>query len=93
MTALKGNKSFPPTKRGFERGNFSEGSFGEINKFREGIGLRPIERKERDCLKCGIKFMSVSIGNHMCYHCGAYYDENLEGSLVQGNRKISPTAS
>lgn len=42
----------------------------ELNAFREKEGLPPLRRKERNCLKCKIKF--ITIDNRLCNRCNIH---------------------
>lgn len=46
----------------------------EINAFRIKEGLQPLRRRERKCLKCEIKFVSIDarLCNRCCIHNKAY---------------------
>jgi len=45
----------------------TEKELEEINAFRQKEGMRPLQRKERKCLKCEVKFMSID--TRMCNRC------------------------
>ena len=45
----------------------------KINKFRISMGIRPIEPKIRECLKCSRDFESQDINNRVCYGCSKQY--------------------
>jgi len=42
----------------------------EINAFRQKEGMRPLQRKEKQCLKCEIKF--ISIETRLCNRCNTH---------------------
>jgi hypothetical protein len=42
----------------------------ELNEFREKEGLPPLIRKERNCLKCQTKFLTV--GHRLCNRCNIH---------------------
>jgi hypothetical protein len=42
----------------------------EINMFREKEGLPPLKRKERTCLKCTTRF--ISIDSRLCNRCNIH---------------------
>jgi hypothetical protein len=37
-----------------------------INRTRRGVGLPDVVVKERECLKCGHKFLSIGVNNRLC---------------------------
>lgn len=41
-------------------------SIKETNKFRKSIGLKPIELKQRECIRCGNIFISHGPGHRLC---------------------------
>lgn len=50
----------------------------EINEFREEMGLKPLDTKKRNCLRCDKEFLSFGYQNKMCDHC-RLRDYGLEG--------------
>jgi uncharacterized paraquat-inducible protein A len=42
----------------------------ELNAFREKEGLPPLTRKERSCMKCKTKF--ITIDNRLCNRCNIH---------------------
>ena len=62
----------------------------EINAFGEKEGLPPIKYKERNCLKCRTKF--VSIDNRICVRCnmrnkGQHFADESVYSINYASRK------
>ncbi len=63
----------------------------EINDFREKEGLAPIKYKERSCLKCKVKF--VSVDNRLCVRCNMrnkgyhFADESIYTINCAGGKK------
>lgn len=45
----------------------TEKELEELNAFRQKEGMRPLQRKERKCLKCQVKFISVD--TRICPRC------------------------
>lgn len=45
----------------------TEKELEEINAFRQKEGLQPLHRRERKCLKCQVKFISVD--TRLCNRC------------------------
>lgn len=45
----------------------TEKELEEINAFRIKEGMSPLQRKERKCLKCEVKF--ISIDTRLCNRC------------------------
>lgn len=63
----------------------------ELNAFRIKSGLQPLMRKERKCMKCSIKFVSIS--TRLCSRCNIHnksYDNTDESrysiNYVNGRR-------
>lgn len=63
----------------------------ELNAFRVKEGLKPLQRKERSCMKCRVKFISVD--TRLCNRCNVHNksytnaDESRYGiSYVSGKR-------
>jgi len=48
----------------------TEKELEEINAFRQKEGMRPLQRKERKCLKCEVKF--ISIDTRLCSRCSIH---------------------
>lgn len=48
----------------------TEKELEEINEFRMKEGLRPLQKKERKCLKCEVKFISVD--TRLCNRCNIH---------------------
>lgn len=68
----------------------TEKELEEVNAFRVKEGLRPLQRKERKCLKCEIKF--ISIDTRLCNRCSIHnkayqYTDESKFSVNNVNRK------
>lgn len=48
----------------------TEKELEEINAFRQKEGMKPLQKKERKCLKCDISFISVE--TRLCNRCGIH---------------------
>ena len=72
-------------KRVFECGMLSPVILKQVNNLRKEIGLKPVEQKLRNCLKCDREFTSISPANRMCYFCGGRPGEHIEGGIFRNN--------
>lgn len=63
----------------------TENELDEINAFRQKEGLKPLKRKERSCLKCQVRF--VSIDTRLCNRCNVHNKsyQNADESKFQIN--------
>lgn len=48
----------------------TEKELEEINAFRQKEGMRPLQRRERACLKCNVKF--IAIDTRLCNRCSVH---------------------
>lgn len=48
----------------------TEKELEELNAFRLKEGLKPLQRKARQCLKCDVRF--VSVDSRLCNRCGVH---------------------
>lgn len=48
----------------------TEKELEEVNAFRLKEGLKPLLRKERSCLKCNVRF--VSVDTRLCNRCSVH---------------------
>lgn len=62
-------------KRRIEYDQFTDGELYSINVARRDLGLNPIVKKVRQCLRCDSEFISKGEHNRMCYKCATrnYY--------------------
>lgn len=42
----------------------------QLNRLRAENGLLPVIEKDRECLRCGVKFRSYHVNNRLCGVCG-----------------------
>jgi protein-arginine kinase activator protein McsA len=56
-----------------------------INKTRVDAGLKPIEYKTRNCLKCDASFESMGPSNRICENCYGH-DEGLQSHSIKKPR-------
>ena len=62
-----------------------------INEARKKMGLKLIALEERNCMKCGRKFQTLS--RNLCRNCRAiisefnYHDQSCQNALVYRSRK------
>lgn len=52
------------------------------NNLRKELGIPLILVKERECLRCGHKFLSEGSGHRMCNQCGGFKDDDIPSPLI-----------
>jgi hypothetical protein len=52
-----------------------ESGYSKVNVLRELCGMRPIEPKQRRCLKCDASFISYGPSNRLCKEHGVHQSE------------------
>lgn len=68
----KKNKRAYPIKIGkSSKHTMHDDELSKVNRMRKDLGLKPIEKVERECLKCDAKFTAyLNSANFMCTNCG-----------------------